>query len=53
MKLVADEMAIEPKIDFRIQGILRAEAEQEEEMCRKQLIGRLVHDIMHHPNKAA
>ena len=30
-KLVADEMTIEPKIDFRRQGISRAEVEQEKE----------------------
>ena len=42
-KLVADEMTIEPKIDFRILGFLRAEAEQGEGKGRKELIGSLVH----------
>ena len=48
---VADEMTIEPKIDFRIQGTSRAEVEHEEEKSRKEFIGRHVHEIMHHPNK--
>ena len=38
---VADEMKIEPKIDFRIQGLSCAEVEQDEEKSRKQFIERL------------
>ena len=49
----ADEAAKEPQWDFRTQGTLRAEVEQEEENCRKQLFGRLVRAVMHHPNKDA
>ena len=41
-------MTIEPKIDFRIQGISRAEVEQDEEKSRKHHIGRLVSANMNH-----
>ena len=34
-KPVADEMTVEPKIDFRIQGIPHKEGEQDEEKSRK------------------
>ena len=44
---------MELEIGYRIQGVLRAEVEQEEEKSWKQLTGRLVHWIMHHPNKDA
>ena len=50
---VADEMTIEPKTDFRIQGISRAEVEQDEGKSRKPDIGRLVSAIMNHTNKNA
>ena len=39
---VADEMTMEPKINFRIQGKSRAEVEQDDEKSRKQHIARLV-----------
>ena len=51
-KPVAEEVTIEPKINFTIQSISRAEGEQEEEKSRKQCIERL-QDIMRHPNKDA
>ena len=43
---------MEPKIDLRIQGTPHAAVEQEED-SRPRLIGRLVHAVMHHPNKDA
>ena len=43
-ELVADEVTIEPNLDFRVSGILRAEVEQEEEQSRKHF-ARLVHAI--------
>ena len=51
-KLVADEGIMEPKIDFRIQGISHAAVEQEED-DRIRLIGRLVHQVKNNPNKVA
>ena len=51
VELIADEVTMEPKMDFRISGKLRAEVQREEEKSRKQLIGRLVHAIMHHPKQ--
>ena len=50
---LADEVAIEPKMEFRIQGILHAEVEQEEEKSQKRCIGRRVSAIMNHENKDA
>ena len=39
-----DELTIEPNLDFRVSGMLRAEVEQEEEKSRKQF-ARLVHAV--------
>ena len=52
-QLAADEVTLEPQIVFRIQGIFRAEVGQEEENSRKQLMVKLVHAVMYHPNKDA
>ena len=49
-ELVADEVTIEPNLDFTVSGILRAEVEQEEEKSRKQF-ARLVQAISITPTK--
>ena len=41
------------EIDFRIQGISRAEVEQDEEKSRKHYLGRLVSAIMNHKKENA
>ena len=52
-KPVAVGRTLEPKIDFRIQGIPHEEVEQDEEKSQKQHIGRLVSAIMNHEIKHA
>ena len=49
---VSDEGKMEPKIDFRIQGIPNTAVEQDED-DRIPLIRRAVHQVKNHPNKDA
>ena len=48
----ADEAKTEPKIDFRILGILYASVEQGED-GRIRVISRLMHQVKNHPIKDA
>ena len=43
---------MEPEIDFRIQGLL-PKLKKRKKTVRKQLIARLAHAVMHHPNTDA
>ena len=52
-KPVADQATTRPGVDLRYQSIPPGEPQQDEEISRKQYLGKFVHAMMSHPNREA